>query len=177
MYAWDMAPGLGRGFALDGLLIADKKTEACVREEFRDKIDFNRVVRIAGSDSDARAIAIAKSNIGRIVSGRGGKGPEANIIELKTLSVESACPPWTLSPDTPGFIITNPPYGRRLGDQAQSEQIYSGMKVMERPFSGWKLGVITDHEGFESFFGKKSDSCRPISNGAVPSYFFQYDVL
>jgi len=44
-------------------------------------------------------------------------------------------------------------------------------------FSGWKLAVITDHSGFESFFGKKADSCREISNGAIPSFFYQYDVI
>jgi putative N6-adenine-specific DNA methylase len=37
--------------------------------------------------------------------------------------------------------------------------------------------VITDHPGFESFFGRKADSCREISNGPIPSYIFHYEKL
>ncbi|MCL2722254.1 MAG: class I SAM-dependent RNA methyltransferase, partial [Treponema sp.] len=76
-----------------------------------------------------------------------------------------------------GFILTNPPYGKRLGDQALAEQIYQQMALMRQGFPGWKLAVITDHSGFESFYGKKADTCREISNGAIPSYFYQYEVL
>jgi putative N6-adenine-specific DNA methylase len=76
-----------------------------------------------------------------------------------------------------GFIVTNPPYGKRLGDQATSEKTYAEMAALRESFPGWKLALITDHSGFESFFGRKADSCREISNGAIPSYFFQYDVL
>jgi putative N6-adenine-specific DNA methylase len=51
------------------------------------------------------------------------------------------------------------------------------MKIFRKHFPEWKLALITDHPGFESFFGGKADSCREISNGAVPSYFFQYERL
>jgi len=50
------------------------------------------------------------------------------------------------------------------------------MAGLERRFPGWKISVITDHSGFESFYGKKADSCREISNGAIPSFFFQYEL-
>jgi putative N6-adenine-specific DNA methylase len=76
-----------------------------------------------------------------------------------------------------GFIVTNPPYGKRLGDPVESEKIYSEMGEMAKNFPRWKLAVITDHPGFESFFGRKADSCREITNGAIPSYFFQYEGL
>jgi putative N6-adenine-specific DNA methylase len=180
MYAWDMAPGLGRGFAINELLIADRKTELNVRDDFRGKIDFDRVVRIAGSDNDAQAVSIAKSNINRLLNSnsRDKKNFASGVslpIEIKVLPVENAAPQFAGA--DAGFIITNPPYGRRLGDQAESEQLYGKMKILEQPFSGWKLGVITDHEGFESFFGRKANDCRPVSNGAIPSYFFMYDVL
>jgi putative N6-adenine-specific DNA methylase len=82
------------------------------------------------------------------------------------------------TPSSPaGFILTNPPYGKRLGDQAASEQIYREMANLGQRFPGWKLALITDHSGFESFFGKKADSCREMSNGAIPSYFYQYEIL
>ena len=190
MYAWDMAPGLGRGFALDNLLLADREIEQTVREDFRQKIDFNRIIRIAGSDEDARSVSIAQSNIERLKDIAEGKAPVGGIrpagktgpVGLKTLHITKASQPFPAAESEPkgapgGFIITNPPYGKRLGDQAQAEQTYKEMGIFCRNFPGWKLALITDHSGFESFFGRKADSCREISNGAIPSYFFQYEIL
>jgi putative N6-adenine-specific DNA methylase len=51
------------------------------------------------------------------------------------------------------------------------------MGDLRRRFAGWKLAVITDHPGFESHFGKKADSVREITNGAIRSYIFQYESL
>ena len=76
-----------------------------------------------------------------------------------------------------GFVITNPPYGRRLGDSESAERTYTEMGKLARNFSGWKLALITDHPGFESFFGLKADSCREITNGAAQSYLYQYEKL
>jgi len=187
MYAWDMAPGLGRRFAIEDLLIGDGKTEQAVRGEFRAKIDFSRLVRIAGSDEDTRSVSIAASNAERlrdIAEGRtpqrgiraassGVKGSGTSAVELKVLPAGEASAPFSDA----GFIVTNPPYGKRLGDPAQAEQIYREMGGLQERFPGWKLAVITDHGGFESFYGKKADTCREISNGSTPSYFFQYEVI
>jgi len=185
MYAWDMAPGLGRRFAVQDMLIADAKTEQQVRDEFRAKIDFGgteggRLVRIAGSDEDLRSISIAASNAARVRDIAEGKEPQRGIrnadkslgLELKVLPMSQAQAPYTDA----GLLITNPPYGKRLGDQSAAEQIYKDMGGLEQRFSGWKIAVITDHSGFESFYGKKADSCREISNGAIPSFFYQYDI-
>ena len=214
MYAWDIAPGLGRHFALEDMLIADKNTEQQVREEFRSKINLSpnesRLVRIAGSDEDLRSVSIASANIARlhdIAEGRplqhgirlmqsGDQAAKTLGIDIKVLPMAKANSPFRnseiskvntsrsstshsslLTPNlTEGFLLTNPPYGKRLGDQAIAEQIYKDMGNLEQRFPGWKLAVITDHSGFESFYGKKADSCREISNGAIPSYFFQYEV-
>jgi putative N6-adenine-specific DNA methylase len=176
MYAWDMAPGLGRRFAISDLLIADAKIEETVREEFRSKINFDRLIRIAGSDGDAETLHLAESNIKRLRNLAEGKTPpekKLTPIELKTLSVTEVHPPVSET----GFIITNPPYGKRLGSPEESEEIYRKMAVLGERFPGWKLIVITDHSGFESFFVKLADSCREISNGPIPSYIFQYDKL
>jgi putative N6-adenine-specific DNA methylase len=184
MYAWDMAPGLGRHFAIDDMLIADSNIEQEVRQEFRAKIDFDRLVRIAGSDDDVRSVSIAASNVARLRDIAEGKEPQRGIrnpncknlgVDLKVLPMSKASD--SFNADEPGFIITNPPYGKRLGDQSAAEEIYKEMANLHASrFPGWKLAVITDHSGFESFIGKKADSCREISNGAIPSYFFQYDV-
>jgi putative N6-adenine-specific DNA methylase len=194
LYAWDMAPGLSRNFALEKFLLADSEIEAAVREEFRGKVNFERIIRIAGSDGDARALSIAKSNIERArdlaenrLPPRGIRPSDArrNLPLLKMQSYNEARSPFqperagaeNAGNEPAGFLVCNPPYGRRLGDSADSENIYSGMKCLGRNFPEWKLALITDHPGFESFFGRQADSCREIKNGIVPSYFYQYERL
>jgi putative N6-adenine-specific DNA methylase len=185
MYAWDMAPGLGRSFALEKLLIADRNVQEAVREELLGKVNFDRTIRIAGSDEDGRAVSITRSNAERAWDLAQGKIPLRGIRQsirlpddpgrrilpdVRTLRMKDVRAPW----EEPGFIITNPPYGRRLGDPGMAERTYGEMAELCRRFPGWKLALITDHPGFESFFGRKADSCREITNGAIPSYFFQY---
>lgn len=190
MYAWDMSPGLQRRFAIEDLLIADRNIEDSVRAEFQSRVNFDRIIRIAGSDEDARSVSIARSNIQRaldLAMGRAavrGVRPfaaaaeTAGLPQVQVLPMKAARSPFaeTEGRNGPaGFIVTNPPYGKRLGSAAAAEQTYGEMAEMRQSFPGWKLALITDHPGFESFFGKKAGSCREIGNGAVLSYFYQYE--
>jgi len=182
LYAWDIAPGLGRGFAkgfaLDRLLLGDNKTAASVRQEYLEKADFSRLVRIEGSDSDSASAAAAKANMERAIAMAEKEGPQ-NPPLFKVIPMEKAEIPEAMANEQgePGFIITNPPYGRRLQDTETAEKTYAQMRTLSSRFPGWKLAVITDNSGFESFFGKKADSCREITNGAIRSYLYQYDAL
>jgi putative N6-adenine-specific DNA methylase len=189
MYAWDIAPGIGRRFALEKLLLDDKKIEAAVRYELVEKIDFSRLVRIGASDSDAASAAAAGANLEdalALVRGGGrrinmpdaGNRPSFRVLPMEEASPTSWRPTSLAQPLTEeGFLITNPPYGRRMGDTESAEKIYTEMGKLARRFAGWKLALITDHPGFESFFGKKADSCREITNGAIHSYLYQYEKL
>ncbi|MDR2631648.1 MAG: class I SAM-dependent RNA methyltransferase [Spirochaetaceae bacterium] len=210
IYAWDMAPGIGRSFALSGLSLADRALERVIREELLAKVNFENTIRIYGSDADSRAVSQAKSNLVRAYELARGKNPQKGI---RTGTPEgefpgknggtSPLPDFRLiplvkarSPDSEGFIITNPPYGKRVypsvismgdhpagihpspeGRRQAAEAIYREMGVLAKNFPGWKLGIITDHPGFESHFGRKADSLREITNGAIPSYFYEYHHL
>ncbi|MDR3171516.1 MAG: class I SAM-dependent RNA methyltransferase [Treponema sp.] len=182
MYAWDMAPGLGRRFALSHLLLGDERTEQALREAFLEKVDFSRTIRIYGSDADLRAVSLAASNMERAYDLARGKEPERGvrqparlpwIPEFRVLPMKAAHAPGTEA----GFIVTNPPYGKRLGGLEGAEANYRTMEELPRCFPGWKLTLITDHPGFESLFGRKADSCREITNGAIRSYCYQYECL
>ena len=178
LYAWDVAPGLGRHFALERLLTADKNAEQNIRAEFLAKIDFSRPVRIAGSDADNVSAAAAKANIERAIALVSGEERvfDGALPSFETLPMEEAADPFA-SDQSEGFLVTNPPYGQRLGDTETAEKNYAEMACLARNFPGWKLVLITDHPGFESFFGRKADSCREITNGAIRSYLYQYEKL
>ena len=178
MYAWDIAPGLERHFALEKLLPGDKKTEQKVRGEFAEKIDFSRLVRITGSDREAGVVAAARANMGRTLGKNAANAaPNFRVLPMDKAEIPAEGFSGEISSGEQGFIITNPPYGRRLGDAESAEKTYAEMGCLARNFPGWKLALITDHPGFESFFGRKADSCREITNGAIRSYLYQYERL
>jgi putative N6-adenine-specific DNA methylase len=183
MYAWDMAPGIGRNFALDDLAVGERRTAEALRKEYAARIDFTRTIRIHGSDADEKAVDLAKANAGRALrlcrtggsagpAADGGPAGEIRAPEFSVLPMAGARPG-----TEPGFIITNPPYGRRLGDAESAEAGYREMAVLVEHFLGWKLNVVCDHPGFESHFGKKADSLREIKNGAVDLCLYEYEKL
>ena len=176
LYAWDQAPGLGRDFALSGLAIADKAAEKTIRRELTEKIDYSRPISITGSDADKKALSLAKTNLklAQALAGSSIKSAPEPGIELKCLPLKDAAPAMS---SIPGFIITNPPYGLRLGETEEAEARYAEMAELSTAFSGWKLALICNHKGFESHFGKKASSCRELKNGAVDTWLFQYDKL
>jgi len=205
MYAWDMAPGLGRGFALSRLQIADAEAEQRARSGLAAKINWERTIRIAGSDESPEAAALARAALAAVretamaairrcaAAGDPGSGesaaaaagaiPESALPQVAAIPMREARPPpgfgasETEGAGAEGLLIANPPYGKRLGDRASAQRGYSEMAALAGPFRGWRLAAVTDHPGFESFFGRKADSRREISCGSGPSYFFQYGRL
>ncbi|MDR2552872.1 MAG: class I SAM-dependent RNA methyltransferase [Treponema sp.] len=172
LYGWNQAPGLNRGFALSALGIGNSKTEAEVRRELAAGADYSRTLRIQGSDADEKAAALAWRNLRRA---RGAAAPwqgEIPGVDIRRLPMDQARPG-----TEPGFIVTNPPYGRRLGDAGEAENCYREMAGLGQAFPGWKLAVICDHPGFESFFGKKAGTCRELKSGAVDACLYQYEKL
>jgi putative N6-adenine-specific DNA methylase len=197
LYAWNIAPGLSRRFQFERLNPHDEQLAEEVRQELTGAIDTEREVRIFGSDMDGRAIRLAKENISRALDynkfmtnkalqacstaavhgGRNASHPSSMTVPIHfiTLPFEEAWPPSVLDGEA-GFIVTNPPYGKRLGELEDAEAMYQRMGVLDERFPGWRLGVICDHAGFESFFGRKADSCREITNGAAGAFFYQYSL-
>jgi putative N6-adenine-specific DNA methylase len=190
LYAWNLAPNLGRSFALSGLLAGSAEVEARVREALLSQGDWSYLVRVRGSDADCGVLQAARRNMERALALLGEKGLGGGAaagtrmegaglpspLEFAVQALEKAAP-LANERGEKGFIITNPPYGRRLGSAEEAEQVYSAMGNLARRFPGWKLAVISDHPGFESFFGRRADSCREITSGAFLSYFYQFEAL
>ena len=74
-----------------------------------------------------------------------------------------------------GCIITNPPYGERLLEKREAEEIYKGMgEHFRETFGTWSVYVITSCERFEKLYGKAADKKRKIYNGGIKCDFYQY---
>jgi putative N6-adenine-specific DNA methylase len=183
LYAWDIAPGLKRGFALSRMACADKSLEARVRGELANRSadairDEGHNAAIYGSDSDPQALVLARHNMLDALSmgfsgSEGIKNRALKSLTYTQCAMEEARVPAELEGKT-GSIITNPPWGKRLEVAGGAEGLYRAMGALDKRFPGWDIAVISDSADFEEAFGRKADNKRSITNGALPCYFYQY---
>lgn len=76
---------------------------------------------------------------------------------------------------TYGQIVTNPPYGQRLGDHAEAEELYRAFgQVYRQVPPQWRTLVLTSHPEFERFFGRKADKKRKLYNGMIKCDLYQF---
>ncbi|GHU38955.1 RNA methyltransferase [Spirochaetia bacterium] len=183
LYALDAAAGLGRSFAISDLSIADSKIENKTRALLREKVDFSRTIRIYASDSDNMMIEAAKANLKRALGALLGEseGAGSSAAAIETLLKSPNIPKFrkidfknARALDDTGYIISNPPYGKRIGNTESAEKTYSEMPVLLNAFPAWNMAIISDHPGFESFFGKKAAICREITNGALKTFVYEF---
>jgi len=155
-----IAPGVRRSFAAEEFSFIPRSLWKSAREEARDgehASDFE----VFASDIDARAVALTEKN----VLGAG---------VADTVKVFRADARKIAAEGRRATIVTNPPYGERLGTLKEAEQLYRDIGVHFRSLSPWQVYVITSHQGFERLYGKKADKVRKLYNGMIPCYLYQY---
>jgi hypothetical protein len=73
-----------------------------------------------------------------------------------------------------GTIVTNPPYGERLGERAEVEQLYREIGRNFKNFEPWHIYVITSCEYFEKLYGRRADKSKKLYNGMLPCTLYQF---
>ena len=70
-----------------------------------------------------------------------------------------------------GVIVTNPPYGERLGDRQTALKAAEILGKIWFNNPGWTVCAITSEKGFEEAFGRKADKRTRLFNGRIPCEF------
>lgn len=73
-----------------------------------------------------------------------------------------------------GFVITNPPYGERLGAKKENIILYKQMGEHFERLSTWSFYIINADPDFEKNFGKKANKNRKLYNGGLLCYYYQF---
>ncbi|MGD9733302.1 MAG: class I SAM-dependent RNA methyltransferase [Desulfamplus sp.] len=97
--------------------------------------------------------------------------PERLISEQNGLDQEStAISEKSLPSDIKGFVVLNPPYGKRIGDKWESEKMFAKIgKKLESDFKGWRAGVVLPDRKFLHYLpGRKS--LIPLFHGGLEIY-------
>ena len=155
------APGMNREFISEKWRTMDKKIWWDVRREayaqMNEEVDF----KIYGYDIDEEALEIARENAE--IAG------VADYIEFRYGDATEFT-----SDEEYGFIVTNPPYGERLGEKKEVEELYKYLRMNKRKLDTWDFNILTSYEGFETPFGRKATKNRKLYNGKLKCYYYQY---
>ena len=162
MMAKEIAPGLQRHFtaeAWERLCPLELWNEA--RADCRARIRTDRDCDLQGYDIDGRVLRTARENAQR--------AGVAELIHFQERDVRE------LSHAKPyGFIITNPPYGERMGEESELDDLYRSLGQAYRSLKDWSMYLITSYEGAQRAIGRKADKNRKVYNGMLRAYYYQY---
>lgn len=157
----NIAPGFNRSFLCESW---DQMSEAMwekVRLEADQAANYDIELDISGYDIDHQMIEIAKENA--LEAGL------SHSINFKQMQVAD----FTTDKKF-GVMISNPPYGERLGDKDKANQIYRDMGQAFRPHETWSKYIITSDLDFEEHYGEKATKKRKLYNGYLRTDYFQF---
>ena len=155
-----IAPGVNRSFAAEAFPFIKPSLWRDAREMAKEG-EHDSDFEVFASDIDKNAVSLTERNAKNAgVSGN----VRSFLMDCRKISASGRR----------GTIVTNPPYGERLGTQREAEQLYRDIGAHFRSLAPWQVYVISSHEGFERFYGKRADKVRKLYNGMLPCYLYQY---
>ncbi|MBR3593874.1 MAG: class I SAM-dependent RNA methyltransferase [Clostridia bacterium] len=161
LMATKTAPGLGRYFAAERFPFIPRTVWQEERTRALDSIIKNADFIGIGTDIDPRAVELTLHNAKKAGV---AKYIKASVADVKDLALpEGRC-----------SVITNPPYGERLLDIREAEQLYSVLGERLIAERGKKYGIISPHDEFEHHFGRQADKRRKLYNGMIKCQFYMY---
>lgn len=161
LYAMNIAPGLRRSFAAESWDQIDPAIWQREKERAQDLVRRDAQFQGIGYDADGAAVSLALANakkagvIGKI------RAEKQDIRDFQSVAER-------------GYVICNPPYGERLLDIRQAQDIYRVMGQVFTPKPRWSYSIISPDETFEECFGRRADRRRKLYNGMIKCQLYLY---
>ena len=156
----NIAPGLMRDFDFVKFKFFDEDIFKEEKKKCYSEINYDEKLEILASDVSHKAIQIAKANAEIL-----GLDEDISFFQKDIRELDL--------PDDYGVIITNPPYGERIGKE-DVDELNKELGELARSLKTWSYYIITANENFEKNFGKKADRNRKLYNGRLKTYYYQY---
>jgi putative N6-adenine-specific DNA methylase len=163
--ALDIAPGLGRHFTFEKFKNFDGQRwrELLHRAAARQKPKVP--LPIYGSDLSGDVLRAARANLAASGLEKVVSLKQANVLEIS-------------APAKAGIIVTNPPYGVRLGEQQQLAEFYPKLgDVLKRQFSGWRAYLLSADMRLPKLIRLAASKRTPLYNGALECRLFEYKMV
>jgi putative N6-adenine-specific DNA methylase len=156
MMARKLAPGANRSFAFEKWPRHDADAWKAEVESAKAESLLEAPGPIVASDRDEGAITAAKSNAERAGVSRD--------IEFGVRALSAA-----EFPERAGWIVTNPPYGLRVGETGALRNLYAQLgKVLRERAPGYRLAMLSADSGLESQVKLDLTEVFQTSNGGIP---------
>jgi len=125
-------------------------------DDARERAATGAIVPIQASDRDAGAVAAALANAER--------AGVAGDVEITTRALSAIEPP-----GGPGWVVTNPPYGVRVGEADRVRNLYAQLgKVVRASCPGWTLALLSADRAMERQIGVELEEAFRTTNGGIP---------
>jgi 23S rRNA (guanine2445-N2)-methyltransferase / 23S rRNA (guanine2069-N7)-methyltransferase len=157
----NIAPGLNREFAAQTWPTLDSRHWQFAREEARDLVQPPLSERLLGYDIDPEALGLARYHAERAGVAQDIHWQERPFTELRA-KAEYGC------------IITNPPYGERMGADAEIEQLYKTFPLVLRRLPTWSHYILSARPDLEALVGQQADRRRKLYNGPIECTYYQF---
>lgn len=161
MIGWNLAPGLRRTFDAEAWGVLPGALWEQAREEAYDLVRDDEPLEIFGSDIEQEAIDVALA--AAKASGLTGQ------INFHKTEVKD----WSPSGEY-GCLITNPPYGERIGTFHDAERVIRQLGSIFQKMDTWSAFVLSPDKSFERIFGRQADKKRKLYNGRIECALLQY---
>lgn len=132
-----------------------------VREEAEDLAKYDQQLSITGSDIDSRMVRIAQEN-----------AAEAGFVDLinwETRDIQDLD-----IQGSNGVLASNPPYGERIGELEEAEEITRTLGRVMEDHPSWSVYMISPLENFETLYGKRATKKRKLFNGFIRTDYYQF---
>jgi putative N6-adenine-specific DNA methylase len=164
LMAKGIAPGRGREFAFRHLRNFDHTAWAQLRQKSMQPPASSSPCVIFGYDDDVEALAMAKENL---------EGLGLEEIQLDRVDVLDVT-----SPAPAGVLVTNPPYGVRMGDRFELETWYPKFgNLLKQRFPGWRVYVLTADSRLPKRIHLAPSRRIPLFNGPLEARLFEFQMV
>lgn len=151
-----IAPGLHRRFAFEDWPDHDAAAWSITTDEARSLALDRAPGAIIASDRDAGAVKASSENADR--------AGVLQDIELSERTISDAA-----YPATPGWIITNPPYGLRIGGSKPLRNLYAQLgRIVRERAPGFQIALLSADKSLESQMKLDLREVFRTSNGGIP---------
>ena len=125
-------------------------------------INYEKLPTIIGCEINKKVFEQANVNISLA-----GLENYIELINNDFLELQLSC--------TPGIIICNPPYGKKLGDENELICLYEQMGIfLKNNFSGWEFWLLSGNPKLTKYLKMKSSLKIPVSNGGIDCRWIKY---
>ena len=165
LIALNIAPGLGRQFAFEKLANFDAQRWRELRRKTAARQKPRKLQAMYGSDIDSAAVKAARANIA-------AAGVE-ECVTVQCANVLDITPP-----ASEGIILSNPPYGVRLGEQQVLAEFYPRLgDLFKKQFTGWRVFLLSADMRLPKLIHLAVSRRVPIFNGALECRLFEYRMV